>query len=913
MRVGKEEDGEPHAAEATVTGGKALRLYSFAENAGFRPKDGSVSLAPGIRIGPYLVLAPLGVGGMGEVWKARDTRVDREVAVKVLAPDVAGVPDRIVRFAREARVLAQLRHPAIAALLSFEEADGRPLLVMELAEGETLAEKIAAGALPVREALSIARQIGEALEEAHEKGIVHRDLKPANVKVSIDGKVKLLDFGLAKAWAAEPASGMSAEDEAALVTKTSDQTTPGSVVGTVSYMAPEQARGRPVDKRADIWAFGVVLFEMLTGQRLFARETTSDAVVAVLTHDPDWSLLPEGTPEGVKRLLRRCLARDAKNRLHDIADARLELEESNEPEPLAPDSSVAGPAEMRSRPAKRPRAVRAALVAALVVASAAGSAFVATHRARTAPPTFRNLSWSHGDVFSARLTPDGENVVYSAAFDGRPLALYSARLDAIESRPLDLPAGDVVGLSKSAEMALLAQPRNVGSWKRVGTLTRASLSGGSPKPVLEDVFAADIAPDGGAFAVVRSASPGQQLEYPIGRVVHRSRGWISAPRISPDGTRVAFIDHDTDGDDLGSVSILERDGRVERLSPQLDYSQGLAWSPSGEEVWATSYRVEEGALLQAFSPGHPPRVLLRVPSTVRILDAAPDGRLLMTYDDTHVELEGRLAGDIAMRSYSWWRASFVTGISHDGALYSGDGAMSLEKGGSAAFYRRAGGSPPVRLGAGFSAGVSPDGSWIYLTPSSGRGSRLQAVPTGPGEPRDFDLGPVEALISGTRVLSFREDGKLLAFTGSTAGSDLKGFVLDLRAGGAARPVTPAGGDEGLLSPDGASIAGVVRGKGVWLFPLAPADGRPVAGTNPGDLPVAWESSSKALFVWDRGIPVRVFRVDLATGARTLALEVSPRDPNGVLYGHVRFTPDLAHFLFRFRRHTSYLAVVTGVK
>jgi hypothetical protein len=187
------------------------------------------------------------------------------------------------------------------------------------------------------------------------------------------------------------------------------------------------------------------------------------------------------------------------------------------------------------------------------------------------------------------------------------------------------------------------------------------------------------------------------------------------------------------------------------------------------------------------------------------------------------------------------------------------------------------------------------------------------VPTGPGEPRDLDFGPVEALVSGTRVLSFSADGTLLAFTGSTAGSDLRGFVLDRKSGGAARAATPEGVDEVLLSPDGMSLAGVVRGKGVWLFPIAPADGKPVAGTTKDDLPVAWESSSRALFVWDRGIPLRVFRVDLITGQRTLAMEVAPLDPTGVLYGHVRFTPDLAYFLFRFRRHTSYLSVVTGLK
>jgi hypothetical protein len=348
---------------------------------------------------------------------------------------------------------------------------------------------------------------------------------------------------------------------------------------------------------------------------------------------------------------------------------------------------------------------------------------------------------------------------------------------------------------------------------------------------------------------------------------------------------------------------------VQRLSPQLDYSQGLTWSPSGKEVWATCYRVEEGAILQAFSPSRPPRVLLRIPSTARILDAGADGRILLTYDDTHVELEGKLAGDSAIRSYSWWRASFVTGISHDGSLFAGDGAMSLARGGNVAFYRRPGGTPPVRLGDGAAAGVSADGRTVFLAPASR--TRLTAVPTGPGEPREFDLAPAELSVTGTRSLSVSADGKLLAFTGRAKGGDLRGFLLDLESG-ASRPVTPEGIDEVLLSPDGQSIAGVARGKGIVVFPVAGGDGAPLAGTAKGELPVAWDGSSRALFVWDRRIPVQIQRVDLTAGTRSLALEVAPRDPSGVLYAHVRFTPDLRYFLLRFRRHTSYLAVVNGV-
>ncbi len=296
-----------------------------------------MALANGTKLGPYEILSPLGAGGMGEVYRARDTRLGREVAVKVLPEAFAHDPERLARFEREARLLASLNHPNIATLYGLENADGQHLLAMELVEGEGLDAIIARGAVPVDEATAIALQIAEGLEAAHELGIVHRDLKPANVKVRPDGAVKVLDFGLAKAWDARPDEGSLSRSP----TITSNHTQAGVILGSAAYMSPEQARGKPVDKRADIWAFGVVLFEMLTGKRLFEGETVSDVLAGLLRDEIDWPSLPVSTPPAVERLLRRCLERNSKNRLRDVGDARLMIEEvlsgtesvrSNEPE-----------------------------------------------------------------------------------------------------------------------------------------------------------------------------------------------------------------------------------------------------------------------------------------------------------------------------------------------------------------------------------------------------------------------------------------------------------------------------------------------------------------------------------------------------------------------------------------------------
>ena len=278
----------------------------------------------GKKIAHYSVTEKLGAGGMGVVYRATDTKLNRDVALKVLPEVFARDADRMARFKREAHVLASLNHPNIASIYGLEEADGIHCLVLELVEGPTLAERIREGAVPLGESLNIATQIADALEAGHEKGVIHRDLKPANVKVTPEGMVKVLDFGLAKALA-EPASEAVTENSP---TASILPTQEGVILGTAAYMSPEQAKGRAVDKRADIWAFGVVLFEMLTGKRLYTGGNASETLAAVIKDDPDWNLLPTDTPLKIRELLRRCLQKDSRKRLHDIADARIEIEET---------------------------------------------------------------------------------------------------------------------------------------------------------------------------------------------------------------------------------------------------------------------------------------------------------------------------------------------------------------------------------------------------------------------------------------------------------------------------------------------------------------------------------------------------------------------------------------------------------
>jgi len=445
-------------------------------------------LSVGTRLGPYEVLALIGAGGMGEVYKARDTRLNREVAIKVSGERFSD------RFEREAHSIAALNHPNICTLYDV----GPNYLVMELVGGPTLADRIKEGPVPLDETLAIARQIADALNAAHEKGIVHRDLKPGNIKIKPDGAVKVLDFGLAKVT--EPAAREGNPEESPTLT-VHQATQAGLILGTAAYMSPEQARGKPVDKRADIWAFGVVLYEMLTGRMAFRGETITDVLAAVVKEEPDLTRVPTK----VRRLLMLCLQKDPRQRLQAIGDWRVALEDGPQ---IAPR-----------------RYARAVVLAAGICAVVGAAAFFIGRWASRAPsPSFQRVTFRRGFIDNGRFANGGRTIVYSAAWDGNPFHVYSTQAENPESRDLGMEDAHLLGISPSNEMALALKS---------GTLARAPISGGAPREVADDIVAADWTSDGKRLAVVRARPGFQQLEFPIGNVLYQTTGGIGSPRISP--------------------------------------------------------------------------------------------------------------------------------------------------------------------------------------------------------------------------------------------------------------------------------------------------------------------------------------------------------------------------------------------
>jgi len=863
-----------------------------------------VTLSAGSRLGPYEILSPLGAGGMGEVWKARDTRLNREVAIKVLPDKVASDPEALARFEREAKAVAALSHPNVLGLFDLGKDGDTAYAVTELLVGQTLRQRLDEGPLPQRKALEYALQVAHGLAAAHEKGIVHRDLKPENLFLTSDGRVKILDFGLAKVTASESENTRSPTAVAA--------TEPGTVMGTVGYMSPEQVRGRSVDKRSDIFSLGAILYEMLSGERAFRGDSAAETMAAIAQKDPRELAEPTGRfPMAVERILRHCLEKRPEDRFDTANDLAFAIETAM--------GTSSGP-RTTAVPQERKRSTLRPLLAAAAVAAALGAGLLLGSRLRApSHPQFRRITYHRGYVESARFSPDGQTVVFGSTRRDEPLRIYSTRLDSVESRVLDLPPGaTVLGISRTGEMALLLRCTHRGYWIRTGTLARVALGGGAPREILEHVTDADISPDGKDLAVVREVGKRQRLEFPLGKVVFETDGWVSHPRISRDGTRLAFVEHPRYGNDDGFVAIASPEGKVTRLTSEWQGAQGLAWSGDGKEIWFTGGN-ESGTngsryQLWAVAPGGKPRLVYGPPVDIWLHDISSTGAVIFAGENSRGEIGGLLKGDKRERDLSTWSDESIAGIAEDGSAYVG-----IEQSAPGAglepflYYRRADEAAPVRLGTGTAAGLSPDGRWVLNRTESERGdARLTLLPTGPGEPRPVPMGKVSPRAVSQEWAGWSQDGHLLLFPGSEQGRPARAWLLDLAGGGPPRAVTPEGCSLAILSPDGGSVATVDPDGKMLLCSVAGGPPKEVAGSLPGEIPLEWESTGKALFLWDRTWPARIARLEIETGKRTAWKELAA-DPVGLLYGNVILARDGEHYVYRLRRVLSELNVAEGLK
>jgi hypothetical protein len=678
----------------------------------------------------YRLVDKLGAGGMGEVWQAVDTTLDRTVAIKVLPEMFAADPERLARFEREARLLASVNHANIATIHGLHEAGGMRFLAMELVPGEDLAERLARGPLAVDGALGLARQIANALAAAHANGVIHRDLKPANIRITPRGEVKVLDFGLAKALEPSPTPG-SAPSRSPTVT--SAETAAGLILGTAAYMSPEQARGQAADQRADVWAFGCVLYEMLTGRQPFGGATISDLLAAVLRAEPDWAALPPETPPAIRRLLRRCLEKDPERRLHDIADARIEIDDAGR-EPLE-----GVPAAGHARPSR----VAWGLFGAATLVALAVFAYAWTTRGpgTALPPLFRFEQKTFGQeaIYNARFMPDGQTIVYSSAPTGNRPELFVLQPGAMAPRSIAPEGTHLLSVSADGELAVQTNTTYLNHRVLEGTLARMTIDG-SPRPLVESVRDADWGPDG-ELAVVHRVSGMDRLEYPLGHVLYETTGYVSEPRVSADGSRVAFLDHPTGTvyDDRGWVKLVDREGKVDTLTQEYPGIEGLAWTPGdGRLLFSVG-----DSLFQPFSVGAKSQDVRAVTGTsgnLVVTDVARDGRWLAIQMELFYGVALRPPGGGPDTSLSWLNQSWTCSLSPVGESV----AFTIGYGGAnySIVTRRVDGSPITTLGPGTSLGFSPDGRWV-----AGRLFSPQEIvlyPAGAGAPRRLERGPIES-------------------------------------------------------------------------------------------------------------------------------------------------------------------------
>jgi hypothetical protein len=849
-------------------------------------------LTAGSQLGPYRVKDMLGAGGMGAVYRAFDSRLNRDVAVKILPPEVAGDPARLGRFEQEARAAGALNHPNVLTIYDVGAHGGVVYLVSELLDGETLRGRLRNGRLPRQQAVDYARMIAAGLAAAHEKAIAHRDLKPENLFLTRDGRLKILDFGLAKFT--KPAGALAAS--AASDTQPFESR-PGIILGTVGYMSPEQIRAEAVDHRTDIFSLGLVLFEMLTGRRAFERGTPVETMHAILKEEPEIAVEDANIGPGLGRLLRHCLEKDPDRRFQSAKDLAFALEAVD-----APGAVVASAAPALFRP----RTVAAAMMALVLL----GAGWFIASREPVGIPSFRKVTFRSGNVAGGRFTPDGNTIVYSAAWEGKPIETFTMRAEGPESHSLGVPLAGVAAMSPGGEVALiLGCQLNWGECR--GTLARMPLAGGAPKQVAEDVDYADW--DGsGNLAISRLHDGRSRIEYPIGKVLYENAtGWISHIRFSPKRDRIAFLNHPKFGNNDGAVEVIDLRGRRTALVSGRRGLKGLAWNPSGTEIWYSGGEARS-PVLRAVTLSGQERTVLQTPGWNEILDIASDGRVLLLQQNprTNIILSSAQIG--RDRFLSWFDWSTTADLAPDGntlLFYEwGEATAGLP----VVYLRNAGSGDPIRVGEGKPFALSPDRNWV-LAARPGPPAELVLLPVGPGQPKPLTNSGAQAFFSG----GWFPDGKSVYFVAEKSDHLVGSFVQPV--GGNAVPVGPPDTRAALVSPDGTQLAAYGVDGEFYLVPVAGGEARPIAGAETGDELLAWSSDSRFLFV--RALDdtrVDLFRIELSRGHRARWRTIEVPDKIGFIAiesgpGATRVTPDGNNLLFTYWQARGEVYIGEGLK
>jgi Tol biopolymer transport system component len=860
-----------------------------------------MNLTPGTKLGPYEIVSLLGAGGMGEVYRARDSRLKREVAIKVLPQALSLDADRLRRFEQEALATAALNHPNILAVFDIGSNQGAPYVVSELLEGETLRERLRGGSIAVRKALDYAMQIAHGLAAAHEKGIVHRDLKPENLFLTKDGRLKILDFGLAKLTQTEPGSNTS-------MPTVTHGTEAGVVLGTAGYMSPEQVRGQALDTRSDIFSFGAILYEMLSGKRAFHGDTPADTMSSILKEDPpDLTETNRNVSPALERIVQHCLEKNPEARFHSARDIAFDLDQLSGISSTTAKATPVGMVWPRRR-------LLAGLASGLGLALAMlGFGWWLGRAGGRAPLVdYQQITFRTGYIGNARFTPDG-SMVYSASWEGGQSQLYMSRTDDPGARELGLKDAELLSISKAGELAVRLKTMGHGGYARTGTLARVPLSGGTPREVLDNVQDADWSANGESLAVVRYVPENShwRLEYPIGKVLFDSINWISHPKISPDGKWVAFADHENPGgDDEGTVAAIGSDGngKEKKLSSGWTSLEGVLWSPAGDEIWFTSSGSGSAENPRAVTLSGKLRTIINVPGGMWLQDLRNGAALMVTHQE-RIGIRGVAPGGKEERELGWFGWSIVRDISPDGRkiLFEEEG-----NGGGpnyTVFLRDTDGSPPARIGEGLAEAISPDAKWAITKPP--KGGPLNLVPTGAGEARqlthdDISYGAVRWLPDGKRVLA----------DGIEAGHGARDYLIDLNSGNS-KPITPEGTAGVSLSPDGRSTA--VRGPdGKWgIWPLEGSDIHLIPGLDSNYYVAGWSPDGGSVYVISSRAnekAAQVYRVNTATGKMEFWKTFGAEAAAGVVQvGPPNFSRDNAAYAYVYSRVLSEAYVVTGLK